>query len=66
LKELGIRMTKATLRLREKKGEFPSRVTIGPHCIAWRASEVQAWMAGLPRGTQPKPQQLQQPQQVAA
>lgn len=32
----------------EKSGTFPQRVSIGPRAVAWRASEVDAWIATRP------------------
>lgn len=28
----------------EASGDFPKRVSIGPRAVAWRASEIQAWI----------------------
>ncbi|EBY8083581.1 AlpA family phage regulatory protein [Salmonella enterica] len=30
----------------EKENRFPKRVKIGPRAVAWRLSEVQAWIRG--------------------
>lgn len=32
-----------------KAGRFPKPVAVGTHRVAWRASEVQAWIGTLPR-----------------
>ncbi|WP_333837371.1 helix-turn-helix transcriptional regulator [Novosphingobium sp.] len=37
-------LSEATLRRKEKAGHFPARVRLGPNAVAWRESEVAAWM----------------------
>lgn len=32
-------------RLRVKNGKAPKAVEIGPRCVAWRGSDVLAWLA---------------------
>ena len=39
----------------EGEGKFPARVQVGPQRVAWRESELLAWMDGLGRGTLPPP-----------
>jgi prophage regulatory protein len=38
-----------TLWRRCKDGSFPLPLKIGPNRVAWRASDVQIWIEGLPR-----------------
>ncbi|HEL8049562.1 TPA: AlpA family phage regulatory protein, partial [Escherichia coli] len=33
-------------RALEKEGKFPARIRISPNFVAWRLSEVQAWVKG--------------------
>jgi len=33
----------------ERTGEFPQRVKLGPRCVAWRASEIEAWIESRTR-----------------
>ena len=32
-------------------GQFPEPVRVGPRAVRWRASEIEAWLAGRPRAT---------------
>lgn len=32
-----------------KRGDFPQPVIIGRNSIGWRADEIEAWVAALPR-----------------
>jgi prophage regulatory protein len=38
----------------ERAGQFPQRLQIGPARVAWKESEVAAWIDGLARGAPPK------------
>ena len=38
-----------------KEGRFPRPVRISKMCVAWRESEIEDWMAGLPPAG-PEPQ----------
>lgn len=52
---LGI--SRSTLFRWERVGNFPSRVQIGPHSIAWRTSDIHEWLrtrAGAPSVTEPR------------
>jgi prophage regulatory protein len=40
----------ATLYRWEQKGLFPRRIQIGPHTVAWRADEIEAWLLARPIG----------------
>jgi predicted DNA-binding transcriptional regulator AlpA len=37
----------------EHQGKFPKRLQIGPGRVAWRLSEVEAWLQSRPRGALP-------------
>ncbi|HGE5059142.1 helix-turn-helix transcriptional regulator [Aeromonas caviae] len=37
-------MSKPTIYLKIKAGDFPKPVTIGPKAVAWVESEVNAWL----------------------
>jgi len=39
----GLRRTK--IYMLQAEGDFPMRVQITPHCVAWIETEVQAWIA---------------------
>lgn len=32
----------------EQDGRFPARRKVGPNRVAWRASDVEEWIEGLP------------------
>ena len=38
-----------------KQGQFPPVKQVGPRAARWRLSEIDAWIAGLPGGSNPKP-----------
>jgi predicted DNA-binding transcriptional regulator AlpA len=44
---------------REKAGEFPARIHLGPHARRWSQVEVLAYIKALPRGPQVKEKQQQ-------
>jgi predicted DNA-binding transcriptional regulator AlpA len=44
LRPLGIRFTKQWVDKLEKRGEFPRRVRISARTIAWRKSEIKAFL----------------------
>lgn len=46
LKLVGV--SKVTLRRWEEAGLFPKRYKLGPHSVAWKESEVLAWIANRP------------------
>lgn len=39
----------------EKKGLFPKRRILGPRCVAWVESEVEAWIASRQQGAAQAP-----------
>ena len=41
--------SRATLWRRTRDGSFPKQVQTSPGCVRWRESEVDAWLAALPR-----------------
>jgi len=41
----------ATIYRLEKRGEFPSRVQLGPNSVGWWEHEVDAWLANRPRAS---------------
>jgi prophage regulatory protein len=41
----------------ERAGEFPRRVQVGANRVAWRESEVDAWIESRQRGPLPMPKQ---------
>ena len=47
LPRLGINLSPSTLLRLEAAGQFPKRVRIGAHSVAWLASEISAHIAKL-------------------
>ncbi|MBX3517868.1 MAG: AlpA family phage regulatory protein [Rhodospirillales bacterium] len=45
LKARGIRLCNVHLLRKERAGEFPRRVYLGPCTVVWRATEIDAWCA---------------------
>lgn len=43
-----IGLSDSTLKTKVAAGAFPRPVQIGPRAIAWKSSEVDAWIAQLP------------------
>ena len=42
-------LSRTTIYRHMKKGLFTQSVRIGPNAVAWRESEIRAWMADRPR-----------------
>lgn len=38
-------LARTTIWRMEKAGNFPKRLAIGPKCVAWKESQIQAWIA---------------------
>ena len=38
-------VSQSTIQRLEKAGDFPRRVRLGPRAVAWRASEIEDWIA---------------------
>ena len=38
-------LSRRTIYRRMDAGEFPAKVEIGPNAVAWRATEIESWMA---------------------
>lgn len=47
LPRLGINLSNSTMLRLESAGQFPKRVRIGAHSVAWLASEIHAHIAKL-------------------
>lgn len=47
LPRLGISLSASSLLRMESAGQFPKRVRIGPHSVAWLASEIHEHVAKL-------------------
>lgn len=45
------RLGRTTIWRRERAGDFPLRVRLGPASVGWVAEEIEAWIASRPRGT---------------
>lgn len=37
-------LSRSAIHVLEKRGKFPKRVAIGSRAVAWKASEIQAWI----------------------
>lgn len=42
-------LSRTTIWRRERKGDFPGRVRLGPNSVGWRAGEVEEWIESRPR-----------------
>jgi prophage regulatory protein len=42
-------LSRTTIWRRERKGEFPQRVKLGPQAVGWRADEIEEWIESRPR-----------------
>lgn len=42
-------LPKSSLHNKVKAGAFPAPVKLGPRAVAWRESDVNAWIEGRPR-----------------
>jgi prophage regulatory protein len=40
-------LSRSTIYLRIKRGEFPKPVSLGARAIGWREADVQDWLKGL-------------------
>lgn len=60
LKARGILPDRATARrwMRRKNDPFPQPIVLSDNFIAWRWSEVKAWLDNRPRGPAPQPRQV--------
>ena len=41
-----LQLSKGTIRRLEERGQFPPRIKLGA-AARWRASDIEAWLAGL-------------------
>ena len=39
-------LSRTTIWRMERRGEFPKRVQLGRNSVAWRLSQISAWMGG--------------------
>lgn len=44
-------LSRSTIYKKMAKGEFPKPLKLGERAVRWRQSEVEAWLASLPRAT---------------
>ena len=42
------RLSRAAIYAKMKRGEFPAPVRLGSNSVAWRLSDVEAWIESLP------------------
>lgn len=52
--------SRTTLYNRENAGTFPQRRKIGAHSVAWLKSEIEEYIANLPKGIDAAPRQLRE------
>jgi predicted DNA-binding transcriptional regulator AlpA len=45
LRHLGIPYSRQHLTVLEERGDFPARVRLSERVVAWRLSDLKAWMA---------------------
>lgn len=43
------RLSRATIYRKMSKGQFPKPLKLGDRAVRWRQSEIEAWLASLPR-----------------
>lgn len=48
-------MSRTTLFVRVRAGDFPLPVRLGARAVAWRAGDIRAWLAGLAPARAPAP-----------
>ena len=41
-------LSRSAIYARMTRGEFPRPVRLGPNSVAWRASDIAAWVEALP------------------
>jgi prophage regulatory protein len=59
LKEM-VPLADSTIFEMEQRGEFPRRFALGPRCVVWDLSEIQAWLKArratpIQRAARPRP-----------
>ena len=42
-------LSRATIYRKMRKGQFPKPLKLGDRAVRWRQSEVEGWLASLPR-----------------
>ncbi|AGF77239.1 putative transcriptional regulator [Desulfocapsa sulfexigens DSM 10523] len=42
-------LKRSTIYARIKMGTFPAPVQLGPKSVAWKSSDIQSWIEGLPK-----------------
>jgi predicted DNA-binding transcriptional regulator AlpA len=57
LRRLGVVSSWAQLKFMQKKYGFPAGLLLGANSRAWRASEIERWLADCP--TEPSPQVME-------
>ena len=48
VKKIGV--SKSTLYRMVNSGRFPPPIKLGARAVGWRSDEIEAWLAGRPRG----------------
>ncbi len=43
-------LSRSTTSRRERRGDFPSRIRLGPNSVGWSDDEVRKWIDERPRG----------------
>jgi predicted DNA-binding transcriptional regulator AlpA len=50
LSQLGIKFSVEHIRILERDGHFPTRIRLSPKRVAWRMSDIEAWIDSRPTG----------------
>jgi predicted DNA-binding transcriptional regulator AlpA len=51
----GIAFDRSTVFRKRRAGTFPEPLMVSAQSIAWRRSDIEAWLAALPRASEAKP-----------
>ncbi|WP_170593172.1 helix-turn-helix transcriptional regulator [Ruegeria lacuscaerulensis] len=50
LKKMGIKFSREQFRRMEMDGRFPKRIRLSASRVAWKLSDIEAWVASRPVG----------------
>jgi prophage regulatory protein len=48
--EAEVQLSRSTIYLMIQRGEFPPPIKIGRRAVAWRESDIEAWISSRERG----------------
>ena len=49
-------LSRSTVYLRVSEGDFPRQIRLGPRCVGWLESEVDAWLEDRIKASRPAEQ----------